>query len=70
MQKLLGASIQLTRNPKTGVVKMMDLMDVEWFVFHKDGKQLTEEEFNTILTENWGWFDIKHDYVLKKVGCV
>ena len=42
-------------------------MEVEWYVYHQDGSNPTDPEFNTILAENWGWFDVKHDYVLKRV---
>lgn len=71
MKNILNASIQLARNPKTGVVKMLDLLEVQWVVYHKDGSNPTEAEFNTMLAENWGWFDFNTKvYDLKRVEAV
>ena len=66
MKKMMSASIQLARNKK-GVVKMLDLMEVEWFVNHKDGTPLTEAEFNTMLAECWGFFDVTQSFSIKRV---
>jgi hypothetical protein len=66
IRNTLSASVVLKRH-EDGSVKMTDLMEVEWCVHHADGSNPTEAEFNTMLAEKWGWFDIKHDYVLKRV---
>jgi len=54
--KILAASIHLARG-KNGKVKLLDLMEVEWYVYHKDGSNPTESEYNTMLAECWGWYD-------------
>lgn len=61
-QKILAASVQYSRNPETGAVTMLDLMGVRWYVL-----DATEADYNTFLAENWQFYDVKHDYVIKQV---
>jgi hypothetical protein len=69
MRNVMSASIHLARS-KSGEIKMLDLMEVEWFVYHKNGSNPTEAEFNAMMAECWGFFDVTQSFIIKRVETV
>lgn len=59
--KKLKATVLLARNPE-GMIRMRDLMEIDWYITHKDGTLLTQEEYLAMLAESLGFFDIAEKY--------
>lgn len=65
MTNPMAASIEVSRSPD-GTTRLRDLMGEVWVVSTKSNAPLPEADFNRIIAENDGFWDVAREYKLTK----